>query len=240
MRSRTARSFRSKWRRLYDKWSYETTELFGSKICRQALASIAILAILMVIGSGESKLSHLLGDKVRYVCKTEYDFLAAIKTFPGSESIRSVFSIQTLQRFWENSGQPSRDNSSINFAWPVNGNVTSPFGWRKEDPNSQTETLHQGIDIEAPSGTPVVAAAEGVVEKVEESITYGKVLEIRHDEQTTSVYSHCSEITVEVGQRVNKGDVVAKVGSTGKSSAPHLHFEVKRDGKQVNPLELLR
>lgn len=113
--------------------------------------------------------------------------------------------------------------------------VTSNFGMRK-DPISGDQKMHYGIDFSAQTGKPVVATASGTVEKTETlSGGYGKYIQIKHDGQYQTLYAQLSEINVEVGHKVEKGQVIGKVGSSGHSTGPHLHYEVIKDGKRVDP-----
>jgi murein DD-endopeptidase MepM/ murein hydrolase activator NlpD len=113
--------------------------------------------------------------------------------------------------------------------------VTSNFGMRK-DPISGDQKMHYGIDFSAQTGKPVVASASGTVEKAESLAGgYGKYIQIKHDGQYQTLYAQLSEINVEVGDKVEKGQVIGKVGSTGHSTGPHLHYEVIKDGKRVDP-----
>jgi murein DD-endopeptidase MepM/ murein hydrolase activator NlpD len=111
---------------------------------------------------------------------------------------------------------------------PTRGTVSSEFGprWGRQ---------HEGIDFAAGTGTPVVAAADGVVRKAEWYGGYGNAVIIDHGGGVRTLYGHNSENTVQVGQRVRAGQTIGKVGSTGDSTGPHLHFEVQVDGKPVNP-----
>lgn len=119
------------------------------------------------------------------------------------------------------------------FLWPVNGRISSRFGPRGRG-------FHYGIDIIAPAGTVVRAAESGVVSYSGWMSGYGRVVIITHASGLQTVYAHNSVNLVREGQRVNKGDPVARVGSTGNATCPHLHFEVRRNGRPVDPLEFLR
>ena len=98
-------------------------------------------------------------------------------------------------------------------------------------------SLHTGTDVGAPIGTNFVAAASGVVTKASYNKYYGNMVIIDHGGGVQTLYAHGSEIVVQIGDLVSAGDVILKVGSTGYSTGPHAHFEIRIDGKTVNPLE---
>lgn len=124
--------------------------------------------------------------------------------------------------------------------WPVKGGwISSGYGYRN-DPFSGKRTLHQGVDIASKSGAPIYAVAAGVVTVSRVKTGYGLLVEINHGKGYITRYAHASAAMVETGDRVEKGDVVAVVGSTGRSTGDHLHFEVLHDGKPVNPLKYIR
>ena len=124
------------------------------------------------------------------------------------------------------------------FAWPVPGyfRISSPFGYRNS-PIFGRQEFHGGIDIPAPHGTNVIAAEAGKVIISQYSSSYGNYLVIDHGSGYSSLYAHNSSLQVKVGDYVSKGDVVAKVGSTGWSTGNHVHFEVRVNNNRVNPME---
>jgi murein DD-endopeptidase MepM/ murein hydrolase activator NlpD len=122
---------------------------------------------------------------------------------------------------------------------PVNvGFLTSRFG-RRMDPITGRRTMHRGVDYSARKGTPVFATADGVVTFSGRWQTYGKVVEISHGYGYVTRFAHLEKQLVHKGQRVKRGDVIARVGSTGKSTFSHLHYEVEVDGKRVDPLKYI-
>ena len=132
---------------------------------------------------------------------------------------------------------PGARSNICNFIWPVRGRVTSPFGPRVL--NGRKE-FHTGIDIGGPTGTNIAAAESGMVSYSGYMRGYGNVIIISHNGSYSTVYGHCSVRLVKKGQYVKKGTIIGKVGSTGYSTGPHLHFEVRLNGKSVNPLSYLR
>jgi len=118
---------------------------------------------------------------------------------------------------------------------PVRGWVTSGFGYRTSAYTGGRE-FHAGVDIVARRGAPVTATADGVVIKAGREGGYGNIVEIRHMQGIVTRFAHNQKNLVRVGQRVKRGDIVAQVGSTGRSTGPHLHYEVRLNGLAVNPM----
>jgi len=123
---------------------------------------------------------------------------------------------------------------------PIDGaRVSSGFGMRKH-PILGYSKMHQGVDLAAPTGTPIFAAGDGTIAKIGRNGTYGKYIRIRHGEAYSTAYGHVSRFAkgLKSGSRVRQGQVIAYVGSTGRSTGPHLHYEVLKGGKQVNPVKV--
>lgn len=118
---------------------------------------------------------------------------------------------------------------------PVKGLFTSSYGYRS-DPFTAKRTFHQGIDIVAPRGKEIYATGDGLVIKAETMRGLGRAVYISHGFGITTRYGHMTKILVEAGQRVERGDVIGTVGSTGRSTGNHVHYEVHVDGKPTNPL----
>ena len=121
---------------------------------------------------------------------------------------------------------------------PVNGAVGSGFGFR-QDPFTGRSALHTGLDFPADVGTPILAAAGGVVQSTEIHPAYGQMLEIDHGNGLVTRYAHTSKVFVRTGDIVKRGQLVAQVGNTGRSTGPHLHFEVLVEGVPQNPARFL-
>lgn len=138
----------------------------------------------------------------------------------------------------EASGQTyqTRNIGDISFTWPcpASGRITSNFGARSS-PTEGASSNHKGIDIGAPTGTNIVAAASGTVVVSTYSYSAGNYIMINHGGGVYTVYMHASKLLASVGDTVEKGEVIAKVGSTGYSTGPHLHFGIRVNGTYVNP-----
>jgi murein DD-endopeptidase MepM/ murein hydrolase activator NlpD len=122
--------------------------------------------------------------------------------------------------------------------WPTSGDVTSRFGWRSS-PWGGGGDYHPGIDIANSAGTPIVATADGEVVQSEWYGGYGNMVQIDHKNGITSIYGHNSQLLVHVGQVVKKGQIIAYMGSTGYSTGPHCHYEIRVNGTAVNPANFL-
>lgn len=131
-------------------------------------------------------------------------------------------------RYLPNTADPHR------YLWPTKGVITSGFGWR-------WGRMHQGIDIAAPIGTPIYASASGTV--VDAGWTdggYGNLVTIKHDDGSSTLYGHNNRVLVHEGQQVEQGQLIAEMGSTGRSTGPHSHFEIRMPKKgAVNPIAYL-
>lgn len=116
---------------------------------------------------------------------------------------------------------------------------TSPFGYRR-DPKTGGRRMHNGTDFAAPLGTPILAAADGVVVKAGWGNGYGRMVKVRHAFGLETWYAHMTRVRVSEGQRVSQGDRIGDMGTTGRSTGVHLHYEVRQDGKPLNPMNFIR
>jgi murein DD-endopeptidase MepM/ murein hydrolase activator NlpD len=119
---------------------------------------------------------------------------------------------------------------------PTAGWLSSNFSLSRFHPILHYARPHEGIDVSAPMGAPIVAPAGGIVQRVTWETGYGNVLEIDHGDGIVTKYAHCSKIVVRPGQKVKRGQIIANVGSTGLSTGPHVHYEIHVNGKVVDPL----
>lgn len=133
----------------------------------------------------------------------------------------------------------SSEESNQTMTWPVTDyyRISSPYGERI-NPISKEKTFHSGIDILAPEGSNIVSAYDGIVIFAEYYNDYGNTVKIQHNNGMITLYAHCSELLVNEGDKVKAGDLIAKVGSTGKATGEHLHFEIQKAGEPVDPMKL--
>lgn len=122
--------------------------------------------------------------------------------------------------------------------WPTYGWLTGYFG-RRSDPFTREPAFHQGLDISTEKGQPVYATANGVVESAAYTGEYGNLITVKHDFGLSTRYGHLSRFSVKPGQQVSRGDIIGYVGSTGRSTGAHLHYEILANNKLINPLQLL-
>nr|WP_246593561.1 M23 family metallopeptidase [Evansella tamaricis] len=115
-----------------------------------------------------------------------------------------------------------------------NGRITSHFG-NRADPFTRATSFHSGIDIAAPLNTPIYATADGIIISVGWEGGYGRTIVIEHGDTYETLYAHLNEIYISVGDEVEKGDLIGGMGTTGRSTGVHLHYEIRRNGSLVDP-----
>ncbi len=182
-------------------------------------------------------------DKNRYQLLENYDNSElVVKTTKRIDIMSKALAIQSksLDEILKLAEAKSEFLSAIPAIQPVRNEnlkqMASGFGYRT-DPFTKARKMHEGMDFTAKSGTPIYATGDGVVLKADNSASgYGNHIVIRHGFGYETLYAHLSKYKARAGQRVKRGDVIGYVGSTGRSEAPHLHYEVIKDNKVVNPL----
>lgn len=188
------------------------------------------------------------GDKFRVLYDQPYSkngqpvgdatiIYAAIETGGVKHAIFRVIYSDGTAEYFNDQGESVRRGL---MRTPIDGaHVSSTFGMRRH-PIMGYSKFHQGVDFAAPSGTPVLAAGDGVIQDIGYRSGYGNFILVRHRAGLETAYAHMSRFArgVRKGDTVNQGDVIAYVGSTGRSTGPHLHFEVRVDGQQINPMKV--
>jgi murein DD-endopeptidase MepM/ murein hydrolase activator NlpD len=149
-----------------------------------------------------------------------------------SEAVREqTESLRALEQLRTRAG---RALAALPSRWPVRGAVNSEFGYR-HSPWSVEREFHAGIDIRAARGTPVYAPAPGTVIQAGHVQDYGTRIIVNHGQDVRTLYGHLSKLNVHSGQRVERGALIGYTGNTGRSSGPHLHYEIVVRGRAVNP-----
>jgi murein DD-endopeptidase MepM/ murein hydrolase activator NlpD len=167
--------------------------------------------------SSEGKLAPSFADSI-----ADYNYLRTANNLGlGTRAYR---------RFQLENAQPS--------IWPVDGRLMGAFGERT-DPFSGEGAFHKGVDITAPIGTPIRATADGIVVFAETESTFGRLVKVNHGNGLETYYAHLSRFYVQAGQDVRRGELIGAVGTSGRVTAPHLHYEVRLRGVAVNPYRYL-
>lgn len=224
-------------------------------VAARADAQREVNAVAARVGELQAQANRLnaLGERLTTIGKLgdgEFNF-SEMPGIGGAEEVSDVAppdlmaSLNALQMQFDQSGRQlsvleamlfdqSLDAKRTPSGMPTRGYISSSFGTR-DDPFGRGRAHHMGIDIDANTGDPVVSAADGVVSFAGVKNGYGNVVEIDHGSGYTTLYGHNSKLEVRQGDLVRAGQEVAKVGSTGRSTGSHLHFEVHLNGRQVNP-----
>ena len=185
-----------------------------------------------VVRSTEPEAPPEQGDVVRIRVGRALD-LEGAPVYPARSTFSETASVTTF------SGRPTRNfragsTTAFPSGAPLKAMLTSGFGMRV-DPILGTMRLHSGVDLAAPSGSPIIATSDGMVSKAGWNGGYGLFVSLEHGSGLQTRYGHMSRLNVVAGQRVHMGDVIGFVGSTGRSTGPHLHFETRLNGQAVRP-----
>jgi len=203
--------------------------LFAGKINRNSLMSFARLA---------SKLETRLIAAALLLATPAMPAFA--QDGQGSVNAQAAAQFQALFQSWKKLDAIDNGVISIPSIQPLaNFTFTSAFGVRS-DPFRGSAAMHAGIDLSASYGTPIYATADGMVDRAEWFGGYGNMVEIDHGKGIATRYGHMSRIAAHSGEHVKRGDLIGYVGSTGRSTGNHLHYEVRIDGHAVNPIPFLQ
>ncbi|MCB1179376.1 MAG: peptidoglycan DD-metalloendopeptidase family protein [Leptospiraceae bacterium] len=208
--------------------------------------SITRLISTTVVNSGKSKSGSYKvkpKDTLSAIARKFKTTVVSLKRLNGlkSDIIRIGQNLRISSKGSKYKGKSSTIYKMRVFAMPVlNGRVTSKYGYRRDPFNPNIKNFHSGLDLSAPVGTPVIAAADGVVEFKGRNGGYGNTVIVRHKGGYKTIYAHCSSTVVEKGDVVKMGTVLGSVGRTGTATGAHLHFEVMHRGKFINPQSALR
>ena len=203
---------------------------------RQTLAALFIFGLLWGATTSPTGLSAKVLEISGYAVSHDLtldEALAWLRQAPAKLASLKLSNLDVTV-FWRR--QVGTEGAIL--AWPVQGEVTSLFGWQPNQTGSGL-TLHKGIDISAARGTPVQTVLPGVVVSVRQSPDYGLVVEVDHGGGLRTLYAHLDAVAVRENQKLVAGDRIGSVGDTGDATAPHLHFEVSKDGVQIDPMTVL-
>ncbi|HHY38944.1 MAG TPA: peptidoglycan DD-metalloendopeptidase family protein [Clostridia bacterium] len=199
---------------------------------RLLLASKAHLGDL-ALGQASTLRSSLAGD--HSTLQLDLDEIDSILDRVEASLSDTEKDLQNLIRALEKRRSLQRALPTI---WPLRGRVTSRYGWRRS-PFGRWNEFHSGIDIAAPSGTIIRAAADGKVVFAGRKGSLGLTVILRHDHGYSTYYGHCSKILVKVGERVTQSQPIARVGTSGRSTGPHLHYEIHFNGSRIDPKTMI-
>lgn len=197
---------------------------------------------LDVLNAEQGKLERQIAEADALIISLEEDSESAIAEYEISiaseDKMAKYLDEMSLQYAHEQDAELRGVYSDSQFIWPVPSCtlLTSPYGYRIH-PILDYERLHAGLDIGAKFGEEIIAADGGTVLIAEYSDSYGNFVLIDHGDRYSTAYGHMSEIAVEAGQEVKQGELIGYIGSTGWSTGPHLHFEIRLDGERIDPEE---
>lgn len=195
----------------------------------------AVLGVCVAVLPNSAKAADAAGVGGPYEAVTSADLPTQTPSVKADPQYRALFNS------WKSLDSDAQGTAAIPSAKPVTLNIamSSGFGVRS-DPFRGGAAMHGGVDIPGPIGTPIYATADGVVGRAGWAGGYGNLVELEHGEGIQTRYGHMSQIIAQPGQRVVRGQLIGRMGSTGRSTGSHLHYEVRLDGRAVNPIPFLR
>jgi murein DD-endopeptidase MepM/ murein hydrolase activator NlpD len=183
-----------------------------------------------VMGAYLQKMATIAGDPVK-----QKEQASNLLSKPGEEVVFKTDTLEDNKEIKQKSEVSQGFLAAVPNIEPTEGWITRKFVLQQND----TEQIHSGVDFAATSGTLIRATARGMVEDVYKDTYFGLIVVIKHGYGFITRYGHCSQVLVAKGDHIERGQTIALVGNTGRSSAPHLHYEVIKDGKMVDPLEYI-
>lgn len=217
------------------------------------IVQTAVCAFLIFLAVATSKLSP---ETFEYLRK-EYNAIMSVDMTAGEVVSSAVGAAQSVISVKASAAEPTEDvtdevaekkdeavavvaelGGSKEITVPVHGRISSEYGYRT-NPISGAYAMHTGLDIAVKEGTDIVAAYNGVVKSTGTGVKRGKYVLMLHPDGSETLYCHCSKLLVTEGDVIRAGEVIALVGSTGWSTGPHLHFEIRQDGNSIDPASVL-
>jgi len=193
---------------------------------KKLVICIIIVTLVIIVKNMNFTIARKTTDGIKYLVTSEFNFKGKLQSLKG-----------IVPAFRENFQKNFKGHTST-MIMPVDGPIVSGYGMRIH-PVFNTERKHEGIDIDAEIGDPVKAVLDGNIDEVRQDDYFGNVIMIDHGNQLKTVYAHLGEVKVKVDQQVNQGEIIGLVGNTGVTTGSHLHFEVRRNDKAVDPVNEL-
>lgn len=229
-----------------------------TRIIKQSIICAAIFVAFLTIKNIDNTITNNISTRIASILKTDTEIntlVYSVKQFLSSlnitnEKLQSVFNNQGLVNFPQSQktniipqGMEEKiyDGELLKskvFEVPVSGVITSNFGMRI-NPITKENEFHEGVDIDAKSGEGIKSTLDGQVIEAKSSESLGNYVKIKHEDELYSLYAHASNLLVKEGQMVKKGEVIANVGNTGYSVGNHLHFELRKGDKLVDPQKVI-
>lgn len=228
---------------LIDRYAHDVNDL-QQTISRLKLANEKLMVMAGVDAKTSAQMSFQgmggetdTGEMAKLIQESEQTMLQKIDNLKKLKEA-AVSQEELAQRLMEFFQDQKTLLAATPSVWPVKGWVTSEFGSRKS-PFTGHAVMHEGLDIATKTGTPILAPADGVVAFAGFKDAFGRVLVIDHGYGYTTFYAHCSSLEKNVGDKVKRGDLIAHVGSSGRTTGPHLHYEVRANGIATNPTKFI-
>ncbi|HBM74558.1 MAG TPA: hypothetical protein DD429_03250 [Clostridiaceae bacterium] len=221
-------------------WAAYLTPKTLNTVANQFIAAAVIALGIIILSNVKNQFTVKILDKARWAVSESYDFKTALSKVVekiGSQ-IDKVKNKPDLSKEAFGRTEAFFASTSV-MMMPIDGEITSKFGPREKPSEPGVQEVHNGIDIAGEEGAPIKAPLDGVVTKIDENDLLGRSVTIKHSDNIETVYGHLSEVLVDVNQSVKQGDIIAKVGHSGNATAPHLHFEVVKGGKTIDPLTVI-
>lgn len=202
---------------------------------KQTVAAVLLFSAVYMADVSDTQVGRSVVEGVRYLLTTETDVSYLV------ERVSPYLPQQLDTSVWKRVQTTiSRPADPLQYMLkPVDGKLTAVYGWQTH-PVLKQQVMHEGIDIAAPAGTAVRAAASGNVRVVEDSAQFGKIVILEHSSEVQTVYGHLGETVVKAGDPITQGQLIARVGQTGMTPTPKLYFAVSDKGKFIDPLSRIQ
>ena len=202
---------------------------------KKIIVATIIFVLVYCLHVSETTIGRMVDEGIHYTLSNQTDLNYVVEQIASHAP--ATIDLSVLKKVQTAVSRPA--DPLLYMSKPVSGKIISPFGWRVH-PVSKQEMMHEGVDIEATLGTNIRATAAGKVKTITDSAQYGKTLIIEHSQEIETLYGHLGEILVSPGDVISQGQVIGKVGRTGMVSGPLLYFEVREQGKAIDPLTRLK